>query len=459
MMKKLAFILILSIFIINVFAQSTQGQQSWEKFVPNWFPLFSIAALIGFGLTGLAFMISRVFQLPQVETWARSELFEVVSSIFLVLIIFIVIGIIDSIFIATVNKTPMQMSLDFIDRITNVLMARYIDAVEFGAALNFLSGPPVQYIGATSRDSDDAGKTPLGGATQGRGGTSGEEVERENKFRLLIVAMKNFRLSYHIFYGADLFAGHFNLIQSIVLTSLIFSILANVALQFVNSIAIPFLVPFGMFLSMFPITRKMGRTIIATGIGLYIFVPLSILICELMYNSAYKDPSYLPQIKPPSGDNDMDSFKNKVFLITVFEFVAQLALGAISIISTGFTAVFPSCVAGSIALGTTTCGPLFAMVCTIVFNLICMLLGGIGDVGTVNDNIQTLSEVISYVKVISYMELLDVKATDLLSTLSVAFGSISALTILGISSSVVFHSVPSNVLTINIVSLISQMAS
>ncbi|MEM4134228.1 MAG: hypothetical protein QXO35_02585 [Candidatus Micrarchaeia archaeon] len=444
--------ILFSLIIFACAQTQTQSQQTWQQYVPNWFPLFAVAIGIGFGITGLAFMLARTFQLPQMETWARAELFEVTGSAFLVLIILITLGVIDNLFIATLGMKPTDLSLDFTNRISERLMDRYIDSVKLGAAVGMLSGPPVQYLGATSSTSDKSGQINQGSGTQATGGNDGKPVQSsETPNRIWMVAIKSFKMNYLTFYAADVFNGHFNLVQSITLTSLAISIFSHILLNFINSIAIPFLIPFGLFLSIFAFTRKMGRTIIAFGVGLYLFVPLSIIIAQTMYDSAFKPNSSIPAISRPSGNSNIDRFTTEVFAYEALDLLSQLAIAQYAILSNGDKSLLPSCATGAVSLSS-ICG-IAAPACAPVFTMICSMLGGMSDVGSGLDNINTIQNVLSVLRVASLSMILDVPISDQLASAS---ATIVSLGIAGVASTFIFHLIPSNVITINYIMPVLQ---
>jgi len=432
------FILILS-FSVNA-QDLTAGQQQWQQFVPNWFPLFSIAALIGFGIVGISFMLARVFMLPQLESWARNELFEVVSSIFLVLIIIVSLGIIDNIFIAATNKKPIDYSLDFTTSISNELMDRYIDSVKLGIAIGTLTGPPVQYFGDSRADKKQPGQEGASGSQPGTGNEGGEITNR-----VFLVAIEPLKLNYLPFYAADVFNGHYNLIQSIALMSLGISLLSHAILEFINMIAIPVAVPLGLLLSMFTFSRKMGRTLIAFGVGLYIFVPLSIIIASTMYNSAFKADTSIPHIERPSGSNNVDTFANRLLALNFADFIIHLAIGIAGVvINKGYLVFIPTCSVGAAALSS-ICG-LAAPVCAVAFTAICSLFGSFSDTGQTADIIDKLLYVASVLKIETLSYILGVPISGQMEAIVPVIVSLS---LTGTVSAFIFHIIPSNVLTIN----------
>jgi hypothetical protein len=277
-----------------------------------------------------------------------------------------------------------------------------------------------------------------------------------------MVAIKSFKLNYYTFYAADVFNGHFNLIQSIALTSLGISLLSHSLLSFVNSIAIPVVIPLGLFLSMFTFSRKMGRTLIAFGVGLYIFVPLSILISQIMYDSAFKPDTSIPAVHRPTGNSNIDGFTNGVFALTILEMLIQLTLATIQIISNSTSALVPGCVTGATGLAT-ICG-IAQPACAVAFTFICTLLGGISDVGSSTDLITKLSEYLPLLRIPTLMAILDVptdaaivalgdKSLNLVAT---NFG----LQIIGLASSLVFHMIPGQSIVVNwIMPIINMVAN
>lgn len=373
----------LSLFFVIVFgfihAQST-SENIWNQYLPAWFPLFAIAVLIGYGLAGIAFMLSRVFITPSLETWARLELFEVTSSAFLVLIIFIALGAIDSIFVAATGNTPMDASLEFMDEISNKLMDIYLDNVKFGYALGLLSGPPLQYLQSTQQD---AAGTPDQGATQTSSSVLGSIL------RFSIVGIESFHLSYYPFYGADVFNSHYSLMQTVSLTALMISIFSSTLLDFVASIAIPVAIPLGLFLSIFSFTRKMGRTLIAFGVGLYLFVPMSILIGQTMYDSAYKADTAIPNIGKP---HDVDKFISGILAAKLSEILLNISVMTLAMLGTVSFAI--PCVLGG-AAASVLCG-IAAPACAVAFATTCgTITAPLFHLPTGLDQTATLSTIIT----------------------------------------------------------------
>ncbi|MEM3369415.1 MAG: hypothetical protein QXE90_00985 [Candidatus Micrarchaeia archaeon] len=334
----------------------SEGERLLGIAIPNWLPVLGIVALIGFLLAGIGFMLGKAFSLPKLETWAKSELYEVSASLFLVLILLIAVGVIDNIYVAVTGYTPMHASTNFLDSIANELMDAYLDTIRLGYALGLLSGPPPQYNLVTKIAGDNKG---------------GDTEQPGTKFRLMVIGLDMFTMKIgNPFAGVDVFNSHMGMIQSVSLFALIVSLFSNAILNFVWKIALPVLIPFGLFLNFFTITRKMGRTLIAFGIGLYIFVPLSIIIFQTMYNSAFQPNTAIPHINKPGK---VDVFVNTIKWYAIVDFLGHLAIGVISgILNVGTQGPFsyiPFCITSGVSYSS-ICG-IFAPVCAPIFILIC----------------------------------------------------------------------------------------
>jgi hypothetical protein len=127
------------------------------------------------------------------------------------------------------------------------------------------------------------------------------------------------------------------------------------------------MIPFGLFLSVFSISRKMGRTLIAFGIGLYIFVPASIIIAQTMYDSAYKTG-----IDPPAINHPTLATRLSQSLISIQVNELLIATAGARVLTpqlTGPTAYTVPCATGAGILSA-VCGP-GAAGCAIAFASMC----------------------------------------------------------------------------------------
>lgn len=352
---KLVMILLLVALSGLVSAQQTTGQQLLSSAFPSWLPLIAIALVIGYGISAIAYMISTVFRTPELAVWAKSEVFEVTASAFLVLILIIAVGMIDNVYVVATGTTPLQASVSFTSASADKLLGLFVDTMWLNTALGTLTGIPVQY-GGSSRSSPQTQQqsqdTTGSNIATGTGGPS----------RMLLFALYSLNTNYYPFSGASSFLTFFGTLQAIALFSASISVLANLALQFIQAIAIPVLIPFGLFLSIFSITRKMGRTLMAFGVGLYVFVPASILISQAMFNSAYNldytnralNPLGIPPINYPG---EATSFTNTVLGLFGAQVAATVTAAALFLPQIASPQVFyaPPCLVGAATYAATNC--------------------------------------------------------------------------------------------------------
>jgi hypothetical protein len=345
------------------FAQSA-GAQSFLSAFPPWAPLVSLAIIIGYGIAGLAYMLSTVFRTPELSVWAKTEIAEVTASAFLVLILLIALSSSDAVFAAATGTTPMQASLDFTNDASNKLFGVFVDNIWLSSAVGSLTGTPPQYAGAGSK----ALKDIEGKIDQKSGGD--KSTKSGGALRMMIFALYAFNVNYQSFWGSNVFLAHFGTVQSLSLTAAFIAVASNLALDFIHSVAIPLMLPLGLFFSIFSVTRKMGRTLMAFGVGLYLFLPASVLIAKTMYDSAYKAGTNPPEIAKPSSATTL----SRALLQVQAAEIATTILGA-AIFAPTMTAgqlfFTPAC-AGGAAVQSLSC-LILAPVCFVIYFLICIL--------------------------------------------------------------------------------------
>ena len=272
-----------------------QAEQALSLQLPSWFPLLAVAVIIGYGIAALAYMLSTVFKAAEMEAWAKTEVAEMTGSLFLVTIILLALGVADQLFFAATGNTPAGTASGFIDESADKLLDAYIDSIWLSTAVGMLTGTPPQY------------------ATQGSGpqedrATKLSDLNRERKeaglgavFPIFFLYPKLFDVNYYGYSVGGVFLGHFGTIQGVALSAVGVALMIGIVLSFILQIAIPVLIPLGMLLGAFTTTRKMGRTLIAFGVGLYLFVPASIIIGNKMFESAYHgSASSPPEIPKPA---------------------------------------------------------------------------------------------------------------------------------------------------------------
>jgi len=291
--------LLLIIFIqcLSLSSAAGEGEQKFNAVLPAWVPLMVLALFFGFGIAAVAYMLSSLFRIPELGVWAKTEVAEVTASAFLVAIILMALGLIDGAFVAATGSTPLQTSIGFAKNNAEQLLNLYDDSVRISTGVGLLS-IPLQYQtggaggGGFSGDKQSAKKIPM---------SSTAKKTKGMEYPAFMMRYSLFNINSMPFMSTNTLTGFFGGVQGIALTSAMIGIAFETLLRFIGEIAIPVMLPLGVFLSAFTLTRKMGRTLIAFGVGLYLFVPASVLMAQFMTESVYAPGRTPSQIQEPSG--------------------------------------------------------------------------------------------------------------------------------------------------------------
>ena len=305
--KSVTFTLIVLSLCAVVFA--ADAKSTIELALPSWLPLFGAALAIGFGLAAIAYAISTSFNLPELSVWAKTEVAELTSSAMLAAIILIVAGFSDSLFTAATGSTPMQISGQFVDTLATKSLSLFSESVMLNWLVGALSGIPPQYTApvATPESKEDP-KSAAERYAQAFDKMRSAIKSAGIQIPLMFIDLSVINVQFYDYSGANTFLGHFGFLQSVTLGAAGLAIGIKLILSFVEAVALPVLVPLGVFMSIFTITRKMGRTLIAIGICLYFFFPASVLISKMMYDGVYKPGTIPPEIQSPTSVNEFKSF-------------------------------------------------------------------------------------------------------------------------------------------------------
>ncbi|MEM2974429.1 MAG: hypothetical protein QW112_02280 [Candidatus Micrarchaeia archaeon] len=265
----------------------------------NWAVLIGVALLIGYAIAAMAYMLGNVFHLPTAIAWTKNEVKEINMSALLAVCIIICIAVIDNVYDAyvepsTVGNTPLGVSTSFLSGKLSELLSVWKSSIGTELLLNTLSGPPPNLAGSMPA----AGKSILetaGGTGISTYVASSEMTEKAPGMTIpaWVILFTFGDMSYLPFYGFQLFSMFAAQLSSFMLLAIATTLSYKVALSLVAAIALPVLVPFGIFLRCFTLTRKLGSTLIAIGVCLYIFLPMSILIMKGIVNTEFY-PTTLP---------------------------------------------------------------------------------------------------------------------------------------------------------------------
>jgi len=256
-----------------------------------WLPLYGLAFSIGFALAVLAYMLSTLFKSPELGVWAKLEMGEVVLSIVFASLVLFALQTSDTLFQAAVGGSPMSVSAGFLNDATLNLLNVYKNSINAQFVLSMLSGVPPQYKSSNS----DVGS---GGTTNSPFMPYLDDLKYTRDSTvvgfptpLYIMYLTLSKAYYQPYSGLQPFNIFFSSIQTTTLMAIAINIVIGMMLNLVNGIALPILLPLGVLLRAFSVTRKFGSTLIAVAFCLYFFFPLSVVMSKVLYDSVPKIPA------------------------------------------------------------------------------------------------------------------------------------------------------------------------
>jgi len=312
---------------------------------PSWVLLLGISFGIGFLLAAIAYMLASAFRLPELLSWAKNEFAEMVGTAVIVAIVLIALAFGDSLFVVAFGGTPMQMSKTFISVVSDKLFTVTEKAMSINVLLSLISGPPPQYMGSSSTDTI-SGKLK----NQLRSIKSSGNVKYEGFMKgIMFMAMSPLDFSFYASQSLNVLFGEFQNLQSTAILALSINLLLDTMLNFINMFAIPVCIPLGVLLCSFTMSRKLGRTLIAMGVVLYFFFPVSMVLTQRMYDTAYKSGKNPGEIAMPTTYDSIEFILKGVAISKAASFGLGLIL--LKPLATGpeldIATALPKCVFGS----------------------------------------------------------------------------------------------------------------
>lgn len=242
----------------------------------DWVMAAGAAVLVAFLLVALAYMIGVGFRYPQVEQWARSEFWEAVLTLLMIGAVFFLAQ-----FLSDVSYTLAGQD-------------------HFGAAFEYLVNTRAELL---------AGWASLLLAIQGFGMASGTSVSFFWFIPLIPIPPEATTWTYiRLGTSVSLAAGWGAIVSGLspplymVYIALITNMGQDVILHFAKSDMLTVFLPLGILFRAFPLTRKIGGTIIALALALYFVFPLSLALNTYIYNLyAWPPNTAVVGNNPPAG--------------------------------------------------------------------------------------------------------------------------------------------------------------
>lgn len=218
----------------------------------GYLTLIPVAFMIVLVIIGIAYMLSKLLSLPQLDAWCRMELGELLISVLIVVIIFAIVGGANSIvnvltgeddYIKAANGmldrqiTNMKILLDELVQV-NYAVSKYV-GFSFTGSLNIIIVVPYW------SSAPNCGMMPLSVA--------------------IMSALDSVSLAILVTASEKLF------------------------LNFFSKVVLIYLLPIALVLRTFPFTRRIGAALIALSLGVYIIFPFSIIIAGGIFDSIRGD--------------------------------------------------------------------------------------------------------------------------------------------------------------------------
>jgi|GEM_PF-2450316 len=224
-----------------------------SPYLGDWVPVVGLTVLVAYLISALAFMIGIGFKYDQVTEWAKNEFWEATLSAFMVAIIFFLVAFVGDI------STILTGGDHFAAAYAYILEAQA--ELIIGAINGILLIAPYSILSSSSFN--------------------------PNPFFFYIapvpyfaVALIRFPTSYSLFGGYGQVISSLSPFFYTIWTSLLSLSAINVFLLFVEKNMFSFFLPFGFICRAFPITRRIGGTMIAMALTLYFVYPLSLALCK-----------------------------------------------------------------------------------------------------------------------------------------------------------------------------------
>ncbi|MCS7109603.1 MAG: hypothetical protein NZ903_02290, partial [Candidatus Micrarchaeota archaeon] len=243
-------------------------------FTTNWFETSILALILSAALSAIAWLISSAFQSNELRGWAKKELSEFIVSALILVLSAPLLVLITSLTIAYATAAdptisyeradPFSLANNYLNRIESDLVSVY---GEITGTLLTLAG-----VSAISLD-------------------IGALAKLLSTFGGFITTLTAFFVNFSLFIsiGAP-FTLVINFIETLQ-SSFIFILLAffiqKEILLFIQAASLQVLMPTGILLRAFPLTRRAGSTLIALTLTLFVVYPLTLAFIGHMYISTY----------------------------------------------------------------------------------------------------------------------------------------------------------------------------
>ncbi len=222
----------------------------------NWVPITLVALLIGYFLAALAYMASQLIGSPDLHAWAKNELYETSVSALFVGLAVSAIGFLSLLSLQLIGVDYQVAANNYIYLLSADLMHVYALITKGIFTMGLLS-----YL-TFSFSTPNAPLPVMIGVTG----------------------------SITPFGGMNLLSNNLIMVSNVLSFAIISVVGQKVVLDFIMQVGFRFLLPVAIFLRCFTLTRKLGATLMAVAIGVYIVYPMTLVMNAQIYASVPKIP-------------------------------------------------------------------------------------------------------------------------------------------------------------------------
>ena len=255
-------VFVLSLFIVLAFALVSYAQgPSYNIFGANWESLVLLAVLTSYMIVALAYAIGIGFRYPSVISWAKQEFLEASLTAMLIVVFLFLTTTMETVSTAIAGGNAYDIAFDYLNDADSSLDGLFARLVIFQgiigaiASLSFSFYVPLPILPA-----------PFTTFVDLRLGTT-------------LPAMPSLDA---LLYGVG------PVLYMVYATK--FAIYAQKVMLFFSGTAMKsFFLPMGLIFRAFPITRKMGGTIIAMALALYFVLPIALAVNTFFFDELSSD--------------------------------------------------------------------------------------------------------------------------------------------------------------------------
>ncbi|MBI5158538.1 hypothetical protein HY992_00270 [Candidatus Micrarchaeota archaeon] len=245
--------------------EAANFEEAWKK----WLPMIMLAVLVGYFIAALGFMASSAFSLPELWAWAKAEVGEVSAS-------------------AWFGAAGISLAVIVNELVKAIGCSAYTLSENCGylthasVYLDRLGGEVLRFIGITFMTTMVTGMFSYLG------------IMPVIDIPIMAVILQ-IKMSFSPFYGLGLVTQLTMIAANMISFALFSVIIQKVLLEFVAETMFAIFLPLGIFLRCFVITRKMGATIMAVAVGLYVVYPLTLVMNDWVYYQSGAVPRLVPE--------------------------------------------------------------------------------------------------------------------------------------------------------------------